>query len=447
VQANTQSQRYCTTFNFAHPHPSPPTTLKFFNRNPTKYFYNQKLTTITQNLVAFLFPQNLTNIFQNCITTYVDKFANFEGAKQSNMEIDEKLKDNILIVGGYGKVGGIISRHLAQIYPEKIIVAGRSFEKAKKMSETLDHNVIPYHLDICNQTDGAFLENTKLVIMCIDQKDTKFVELCIEKGVHYTDITANQYFIEQIERLDKKAKLKNVAVTLSIGLAPGITNLLAQHCANQISGTTLIDIFILLGIGEKHGAGAYRWTFDNIHSSYNIDENSKTKRIKSFTLPKENNLVGKRKFYTFNFSDQHTLVKTINTRQILTRMAFDSKIFTSSVALLRKVGLTKIFSNRKVQDIFIYLFQKISVGSDIFAVKAVAENAQNERYEYSLEGKGEGKTTAYVAVETALYIMQNNLSYGVRHIHQIVENIPEFLENLKRYDSTIEIKTQQYSQQ
>jgi len=27
VQADTQSQRYCTTFNFAQPHLSPPTTL------------------------------------------------------------------------------------------------------------------------------------------------------------------------------------------------------------------------------------------------------------------------------------------------------------------------------------------------------------------------------------------------------------------------------------
>jgi saccharopine dehydrogenase (NAD+, L-lysine-forming) len=350
------------------------------------------------------------------------------------------MKDNILIVGGYGKVGSIISRHLAQLYPKKVIVAGRSFEKAKILSETLDHNVSPYFLDVNNQTNNTVLENTKLVVMCIDQKDTKFVELCIEKGVHYIDITANQHFIDQLELLDEKAKSNNVIVALSIGLAPGITNLLAQHCANQISETTMIDIFILLGIGEKHGDAAYRWTFDNIHSSYNIKDNGKTKTIKSFTLPKESNLAEKRKFYTFNFSDQHTLAKTINTKQVLTRMAFDSKILTSFVAFLRKSGLTKIFNYKKVQNICIYLFGKMNIGSDKFAVKAVAENTKNEICEYSLEGKGEGKTTAYIAIETVLYVMQNNFSYGVRHIHQIIKNIPEFLENLKQYDNTIEVK-------
>jgi len=350
------------------------------------------------------------------------------------------MKDNILIVGGYGKVGSIISRHLAELYPKKIIVAGRSFEKAKTLSETLDHNVIPYHLDIDSQTDNAVLENTKLVVMCIDQKDTKFVELCIETGVHYIDITANQHFIDQVELLDEKAKSNNVIVALSIGLAPGITNLLAQHCANQISETTVIDIFILLGIWEKHGDAAYRWTFDNIHSSYNINDSGKTKTIKSFTLPQKINLAGKRKFYTFNFSDQHTLAKTINTKQVLTRMAFDSTILTSLVALLRKSGLTKIFNYKIFQNICIYLFKKMKIGSDEFAVKAVAGNTANEIYECNLEGKGEGKTTAYIAIETVLYVIQNNFSNGVRHIHQIIENIPEFLENLKRYDSTIEVK-------
>lgn len=356
------------------------------------------------------------------------------------------MKNNILIVGGYGKVGSIICRHLAGLFPKKIIVAGRNIKKAQKLSGTLDHNVIPYFLDIHNPAGiTTVLENTKLVIMCIDQKDTNFVELCIEKRVHYIDITANQLFVDQIELLDEKAKLNNATITLSIGLAPGITNLLAQHCVNQFSEITLINIFILLGIGEKHGDAAYRWTFDNIHSTYKIKDGGKTKTIKSFSLPQKCELSGKRKFYTFNFSDQHTLAKTINTGQVLTRMAFDSKILTASVALLRKLGLTKIFSNKKIQNIFIRLFKKMNIGSDNFAVKAVAKNTQNEACEFSFEGSGEGKITAYVAIETALYIMQSNPSYGVRHINQIIENIPEFLENLKRYDNTIEIKQKNIS--
>jgi len=33
VQANTQSQRFCSTFNFTQPHQSPPTTLQVDRQN------------------------------------------------------------------------------------------------------------------------------------------------------------------------------------------------------------------------------------------------------------------------------------------------------------------------------------------------------------------------------------------------------------------------------
>jgi saccharopine dehydrogenase (NAD+, L-lysine-forming) len=352
------------------------------------------------------------------------------------------MKDNILIIGGYGKVGRMISKNLAQFFPKKIIVAGRSFKKAKQLSEELNDIVIPYQLDISNQKDNEILENAKLVIMCIDQKDTKFVELCLEKGIHYMDITANHDFIDQVELLDHKAKSNYTTIALSIGLAPGITNLLVQHCVKEFSEINLISIFILLGIGEKHGEAAYRWTLDNIHSSYRIYNNGQTKDIESFSLPRSCDLIGNRKFYTFNFSDQHTIARTIGAKQVLTRMAFDSKILTSLIALLRKSGLTYIFSFKIIQNVLIRFFKKMNIGSDLFAVKVEVENAKKEIFECGFKGNGEAKITAFVVIEVALYIMQNNLPGGVKHIHQLIENIPDFLENLKRFDNTFEIKYQ-----
>lgn len=308
------------------------------------------------------------------------------------------------------------------------------------MAHKLNHQVIPYALDIEHIEDDSILNHTKVVIMCIDQKDTAFVERCIAKGVHYIDITANESFMQQVEHLEEKALVNEVAVALSIGLAPGITNLLVQHASNQLQNPTLAAIFVLLGIGEKHGDAAYRWTFDSIHSTYDIIQKEKTSTIKSFSDPKRTNLLGNRKFYTFNFSDQHTLSKTTSIAEVRTRMAFDSRALTTLIAVARRLGLTKILTNKTIQNGVISIFKKIHIGSDVFAVKAYIENAEKETYAYSLQGKDEGKITAYVAIEMALYLMQNEVKYGVKHIHQLVEDIPAFLENLKRYNSSIQIK-------
>lgn len=351
---------------------------------------------------------------------------------------EEKMKDKILIIGGYGKVGRVISTHLASRYPQQVIVAGRNFKKAQEVAQELHSTVIPYTLDIHTAVDDPILEQTQLVIMCIDQQDTSFVASCIKHKVHYMDITANQVFMDQVEALHDQAMQNQVLLALSIGLAPGITNLLTKHGLNQVPKATVADLFVLLGLGEKHGDAAYKWTFDNIHTTYSLMEKEKTVQIKSFTQPLKTDVLGKRSFYTFNFSDQHALRRTTALTTVKTRMAFDSKVITSLVGFLRKLGITKVFTLPKVQNLSMILFKSIGLGSDVFGVKVVVSNPENERYECRVTGHDEGKTTAAVAIEMALYLLQNKVPFGVNHMHQVIEDIPSFLAKLKVHNSTIQ---------
>lgn len=344
------------------------------------------------------------------------------------------MEKNSLIIGGYGAVGSIISRHLAEQFPNKVIVAGRSFKKAQQLTQQLNNIVIPYQFDAAATSNYDILNQVGLVIVCIDLPNNKLAEECIERGINYIDITASQEVIKKIETLDQQAKDKNVTIALSVGLAPGITNLLAQHCIRQASTDTPVDLFVLLGLGEKHGDAAYRWTFDNIHTAYPVIQNGYTKTVKSFTQPKQTQLLGKRTFYAFNFSDQHTLTETTSSPRVFTRMAFDSRFLTGMIGLLRKVGITCLFKNKRIQTIFVPIFKRSGIGSDLFAVKATT--AYNS---YSVTGNGEGKITAYVATELAIQLIRQSQAPGVRHIHQLVTDIPEFLARLKKYDDQISI--------
>ncbi len=342
------------------------------------------------------------------------------------------MDKKILVVGGYGAVGSIISLELSKIYPEKVIVAGRSYEKAKKFTD--NRRLIPMKLDHSKIDELNFLDEISLVIMCIDQTNTTFVEACVEKGVQYIDISANQKIIEQIDLLDTKAKKNKTSIISSVGIAPGITNLLVQHLLKESPKNKTIDIYVLLGLGEKHGDAAFQWTFDNIDTTYMVGNN----KIKSFTLPKMTNLLGNRTFYSFDFSDQHTLLKT-NKISVTTRMAFDSSFLTRTIGFLRKIGLTKIFRNKTIQKTFISIFKKSLIGTDVFGVKAVVTAENDQLLEASVTGNGEGKATAFVAVQTAIYLLENSIPSGAHHLHQVIEDIPLFLNNLTRYDSELKI--------
>jgi hypothetical protein len=47
---------------------------------------------------------------------------------------------------------------------------------------------------------------------------------------------------------------------LSLGVAPGLTNLLARHVHQTLGGADRLDITVLLGAGEHHGLDAVGWT-------------------------------------------------------------------------------------------------------------------------------------------------------------------------------------------
>ena len=349
------------------------------------------------------------------------------------------MKRKILIVGGYGAVGSSIAERLMKVYPHQIIIAGRIFSKAQAKAEEFQNKVIPQQLDVNNLKDFSVLNEVELVIMCLDQQNTDFVEYCISKGISYIDISADYQNLQKIEKLHCLAEQNNSTVVLSVGLAPGITNLLAQYVVSQMQNVESIDIFVLLGLGEKHGDHAYRWTFDNVDSNYTLKIHDEEKTLKSFTQPLKTNLSGNRNFYLFNFSDQHVLLNTLDVPKVQTRMAFDVEWFTELTAFLRKLRITRFFRNKKVKDFAIQSFKNFPMGTDVFGVKVIAKDKNGNSKSVIVKGNNEGRITASVAAEIAVLVLDENLPKGVFHSHQLVKDIPVFLNKLKNYDSGFQL--------
>ncbi len=345
-------------------------------------------------------------------------------------------KGKILIVGGYGAVGRVISKELANLFPSQVIIAGRNFQKAKEFSTTLNTQARPLALDITSVDNiDQRLDGVSLVIMCIDQTSTKFVSQCINKGIHYIDITANYNFLSKIESLDDEARNHNSTVILSVGLAPGITNLLAKQCKARIHDAKYADIYIMLGLGERHGEAAFRWAFEDLNDTFFIREDGEKKKVRSFTDGKQTilpNNIGKRTAYRSNFSDQHVLPKTLNFDSVSTRICFDSAIITGLYALMRKTGLSKLLKFRIIQDFMIKLFQTFPFGSDQFILKAEAgyNRRQGVLYECSIHGNGEGENTGMVAAKVAEKLYTSSFPSGVFQIEELFEPI-KFFDSLK----------------
>ncbi|MGB7417453.1 MAG: saccharopine dehydrogenase NADP-binding domain-containing protein [Thermosynechococcaceae cyanobacterium] len=355
------------------------------------------------------------------------------------------MNGKILIIGGYGNVGRIIATELSKRLPKHVIVAGRDYQKAKDFSLELNQQVIPMALDISRiSVNEEFLEDVGIVVMCLDMENIEFARLCIQRGIHYIDISASYSILSQIEMLNKEAEMAGATVVLSVGLAPGLTNLLTKHCQSKVPNMTYSDIYILLGMGDIHGDAALQWTLKNLDGAFTICNDGEIKRVKSFedvkqtVFPKQ---LGKRNAYRFNFSDQHVLPKTLGLKSVSTRFCFDSAWMTMLLAILTKAGISRLLSIKGVEGFLVGLLKQLHFGSAEFVVKVEGSTSQEQGdlYECSLWGEVEGRVTGLVAAKVAENLVLSSYPSGVFHIEQLF-TLHEFLENLGQHGLEFEEK-------
>lgn len=351
------------------------------------------------------------------------------------------MKDKkILIVGGYGGVGRTIARILSDEFPQQIVVAGRSFDKASQFSVELGHSVSPMELDISSDVfPAALLDEVALVVMCVDQHETRFVEECIQRGVDYIDITASYEFLSKLEQLDAEAKTHGSTVVLSVGLAPGVTNLLASYAKSRIEGVEHIDLFILLGLGEKHGEAAVRWTVENLSKEFEICDAEGPRRVRTFhegktTLFPEG--LGKRRAYRYGFSDQHVIPRTLSIDSASTWLCFESALVTDSFAILERLRILTLLRFRTIRNFLVSMLRSFHFGSEIFVLKAEAyrqSDVEDPAYECTIMGNGEGRATGIVTSKVASLVYKSSLSPGVFHLEEVVKP-GAFLQELEADD-------------
>jgi len=338
------------------------------------------------------------------------------------------MEGKILVVGGYGVVGRMIAMELGDLFPGRVIVAGRCYHRAEELAKTMGMKLIPMELDVNDtKTTTALPEDVRLVIMCLDSPDASFARNCLHQGIHYVDISASYDLLSRVESLDSVAKEHSVTAVISVGLAPGLTNLLAAHCKSRLEQVECADIFVLLGLGEAHGEAAIRWTIENLNSTFSIRENGKNRFVSSLAdgkrtrFPHESN---SRMAYRFNFPDQRVIPGTLGIPSVSTWFCLDSALMTNLFALLSKLGLLRLLHLKPVREAAIRLFKRYRFGSGVFVVKVDARGKMGEKEiscQCTVNGRGEARCTALIASHVAAHLFSEQFPPGVHHIEQLFE--------------------------
>ena len=333
----------------------------------------------------------------------------------------------ILIVGGYGHVGSGIARRLAALFPGRVSVGGRDIGRATAAALAVGHGAEGRVVDVSRNDLGVALEDVSATVVCIDQRDTRFVEDCLSRGVHYVDISACHGFLSRVEGLDPVARRADSTAVLSVGVAPGLTNLLAARAVQHMVRVDRLDLLVELGVGDRHGPAAVEWMLENLDARFEVREGGQVRSVRSFGEAIRLGFPGQpaKSAYRFDFPDQHVLSRTLAIPEVSTWVRFASPMLTWVMAKLALIGIGRRSSwvRRAVRR----TFRLVHVGSDRCAVAVRARGVTmdgDDTLLLGLEGRQEARMTSIVAAETVRQVLTGDLAPGVFHSEQVISFEP-----------------------
>ncbi|MEE8272422.1 MAG: saccharopine dehydrogenase NADP-binding domain-containing protein [Alphaproteobacteria bacterium] len=168
----------------------------------------------------------------------------------------------VLVVGGYGVFGERVCRLLAGDPAIRLIVGGRSAERAEALAAELRSSpgggrVEAARLD-ASADFGAALRRTgaRLVIHAagpFQGQDYAVARACIDNGAHYIDLADATGFVAGFDGLDEPARAAGVLAVSGASSVPGLSSTVVDSLVRDIARTTTIDIAIAPGNKAPRG--------------------------------------------------------------------------------------------------------------------------------------------------------------------------------------------------
>jgi len=153
----------------------------------------------------------------------------------------------VLIIGGYGNFGGFIARRLAAEDNIRLILAGRSAEKAQAMARSLPARQQPEAaaLDINSGLSASLTEIRPDIVIHtsgpFQAQGYDVARACIAQGRHYIDLADGRAFVEGISALDGPAREKDVLVVSGASSVPCLTSALIDRYRHEFETLDALD--------------------------------------------------------------------------------------------------------------------------------------------------------------------------------------------------------------
>ncbi|MGW1373973.1 saccharopine dehydrogenase [Streptomyces sp. NPDC002446] len=237
----------------------------------------------------------------------------------------------VLVVGGYGTVGGELARLAARSWP--LLLTGRNPERGRELAEEVGAAVRRWDLS----DPEPFSAKVRAVISTVNDPEDRVLRAALRGGVPYVDITR---WTARLQRATAVAAVEapRAAVLLSSSWMGGVSALVAAALAAELGGAAAVEIAIRYDLKDRAGTDSVEF-MDRLGLDYEVTEGGRRRMIMPLSGA---GYVGigehRTKVARIDTPEQFTLPLVLGVDTAITRIGFSANSSTSTLLALRKTG-------------------------------------------------------------------------------------------------------------
>ncbi|MFF4607018.1 saccharopine dehydrogenase [Streptomyces sp. NPDC001339] len=237
----------------------------------------------------------------------------------------------VLVVGGYGTVGGDLARLAASSWP--LLLTGRTPERGKALTDEVGAEVRRWDLS----DPEPFSARVRAVISTVNDPDDRVLLAAIRGGVPYVDITR---WTARLQRATAVAAVEppKAPVLLSSSWMGGVSALVAAGLSADIGGAAAVEIAIRYDLKDRSGTDSVEF-MDRLGLDYEVAEDGERRMVMPLSGAGYVTIGGYRtKVARIDTPEQFTLPLVLGVDTAVTRIGFSANSSTSALLALKRTG-------------------------------------------------------------------------------------------------------------
>ncbi|MGB5959539.1 MAG: saccharopine dehydrogenase NADP-binding domain-containing protein [Coleofasciculaceae cyanobacterium] len=231
------------------------------------------------------------------------------------------MTDQILILGGRGRIGSSVAQDLIRHTQAEITVTGRQVDTREEQSRV---RCLALDLADAEQLKLAIASHN-LVIHCAGPfvfRDASVLQTCIEAGVNYLDVSDNRAFTRKALAYRDAATAAGVTAIVNTGIFPGISNSMVRRDVEQLDEAERIHLSYVVSGSGGAGVTVMRTTFLGLQQPFEAWIDNQWQTVKPYSEREKIRFpapYGDAGVYWFDMPEAFTLVDSFGVKTVITK--------------------------------------------------------------------------------------------------------------------------------